>query len=233
MRCCHGLVSRVASASSAVEAGCLGRSESDSRSKVNPMANRVCVHSVAAQWKFELEKKMVWTLHPPSELCLSLCECLAFSGKRWGRSHSSSQPWWSLTSQTLDTWSQRFINHIISTLSSLCCKCVKLKSMNLLSNKRHCLRSLWNLLGDQEEKHSLAQKSRNWHCALLTASCKKTQKNKTKQTQTNLVIQAHSNKWAKVHLVLSKLHYLLGLLSGRNTTVMIWGNSQGNPETKV
>lgn len=47
-----------------------------------------------------------------------------------------------------------------------------LKVSCLLSNKRHRLRSLWNLLSNEEEEHSLAQKSHNRHGALLTTSCK-------------------------------------------------------------
>lgn len=44
---------------------------------------------------------------------------------------------------------------------------------NLLANQWHCLRRLWDLLGDQEEENSLAQKSGDRHGALLAASCRR------------------------------------------------------------
>lgn len=48
-----------------------------------------------------------WPWHSPFWLDLSFYVCWRSSEIRWGLSHSSSLPWWSLTSQTSDTFSQK------------------------------------------------------------------------------------------------------------------------------
>lgn len=48
-----------------------------------------------------------WPWHSPFWLDLSFYVCWGSSEIRWGLSHSSSLPWWSLTSQISDTFSQK------------------------------------------------------------------------------------------------------------------------------
>lgn len=88
----------------------------DKGSEDNPVANRSM--STPNYFFFPKEPRFRQATVSPFGLCLSLCECSGFSGKRWGLSHSSWRPSWSPTSQTSNTCSQRFVNHMISFLIS-------------------------------------------------------------------------------------------------------------------
>lgn len=126
-----------------------------------------------------------WPWHSPFWLDLSFYVCWGSSEIRWGLSHSSSLPWWSLTSQTSDTFSQRVTRDVFywAVEDQYKLNFTRITYRNLLFNERHSIWCLWNLFSNEEEEHSLAQKGDNRHEALLTPSCK---------IQSNLPMKGHS-----------------------------------------
>lgn len=165
----HCLVSRVASAFSAAEAGRLEGSEEDTGSEGNPVANRP-VRLFSGFFKGLLR------LTVKSHLSDFVCHYVSVRGSQgdvedYHTVHHHHRGHWHRKHQipaVKDSWitSERFFR------SGGVWQISESVHMNLLANKRHCPRSLRNLLGDKEEEHSLAQKSGDRHGALLTARCK-------------------------------------------------------------